>query len=168
MILITAPHTIKTLRLKNFIPQIHKNEVGLFEIGKELSKEKGIKFIPNKRSIIDPNYHRISRYRTKINIGQEYNFDLHGMTDDHGCDLEIGTAGVVYNLEEINVFLDYNSISYKINEHFVAGERTITHMMNNGLEIKGVQIELSKEFRLDFQNRIKILREVIMLFSKYN
>lgn len=120
----------------------------------------------NDYDTLDPNWHEESEFRQSLFIGQDYNIDVHGMSNSHGFDINIGTAGENYDMESVEQYCISNGLSLDINGLFTGGGRTITKaMVDTG--VKAIQIEMSLEMRQspDVSDH---LQSVIDLFIESN
>lgn len=149
----TAPHTITTYR----DGEEHGDELYVDPIIESLSYTS----MYNTYDTLDPNWHEESEFRQSTFRGQSYNIDVHGMSNSHGYDINIGTAGQDYNLQAIEDYCTDNNLLLDINGIFTGGGRTITKaMVDNGAT--AIQIEMSMNMResdtvcLDLQNIIDL------------
>lgn len=100
----------------------------------------------NTYDTLDPNWHYESEFRQSVMRGQEYNFDVHGMSNSHGVHINIGTAGQDYDLDSIQEYCTNNGLLLDINGIFTGGGRTITKALAD-MGAKAIQIEMSLAFR---------------------
>lgn len=178
-ILISAPHTYFHKR-KN---KKKKNEVGLLEIINILSKKTNSHFIYTNKDInYDPNFDKGNIYQKKMieyikenNI--EYVIDLHGMSSIYNKNIEIGTnylKNINYDskfLEKIISIFKVNSITkVQIDKNFKATGNTIANTINSKTNIKALQIEINKKYRINkskmFINTINALTDIILYLQR--
>lgn len=167
-ILLSAPHAVKQYR-EGRIKEEDKLTGAIVEYLCMRTGANGIIRTWNFND--DPNYENIGqslKYKQCIlNLIKEKNIkyliDIHGCTDQHGFDIELGTN----NGENINQNTDYLEIlksefskigKVAIDEKFKAKRNTIvSNFTNKNSGIPCVQIEISRKFRRDDNNLIELL-----------
>ncbi len=178
-IILTSPHTTYTFREVNGKWVLHKKEKYVEEMLKYLSKKNKWSFLCYADHFcIDPNFHSICfkssepffhpfkekllRIMEKINLS--YLFDIHGMKDEYGIDICIGT-----NIDLGKDFLKKMKLICKgkkitVNYPFSGRKSETIAKFANALGLKSFQIELSLKFREDKSNW-DLLEKVIKALS---
>lgn len=179
-IILSAPHTIKQLRegkvkgaehQTGAIASILAKEIGCFAIYKTYNNSD------------DANYDiKNNEYKEEIKKIIKENdikilLDIHGAKDEHGFDIDLGTAygeNINNNIEILeklkSYFKKYNIENITENKTFKADSiRTISKYINEETKIPCIQLEISCKYRnldnLDnIERLIKALEEFILNF----
>lgn len=179
-ILLSAPHAVKQIREGKI-----KSEDGLTgAIVEYLCIKTGTNgIVRTYNHNDDPNYENTGKalkYKeTILNCIIEKNItillDIHGCKDIHGFDIELGTNyGENINQDERILEIlktEFSKIgTVVIDEKFKASRTTtVSNFINKNSNIPCVQIEISKKFRRENENLIKLintLESVIYKLSK--
>ena len=112
----------------------------------------------------DPNFDDKCIYKDTLgNLALEHRFriviDLHGASQEHGFDIDIGTMkgcsllGQFKYLKLLKKYLHEYEITAVSENHFtVTGQNTVTNYVSGQLGIPALQLEINKQFRAPHQN----------------
>jgi hypothetical protein len=150
-VLLSAPHAVRQLR-DGRMKLADDNTGGLAEV---VAAATGASLlVPQGRQDGDPNWDAAGDYRTRLLVyaqaGQTV-LDLHGMRDDHGCDVCIGRGSapseVVQRLAARLVELgESHGFVVSVDAPFSAGGRTLTEAAQRQGGI-ALELELAKRLR---------------------
>ena len=175
-ILLSAPHGVSQIRLGKY----KSREIGSLATALHLKNNSNCYLIAKtKNNNDDANFDEISQYKSSIEKliktnDIKYLIDLHGLSSNRDCDINLGIH-LGKNIEtNISVFnwlnnqLTNNGFLVKIDEPFMAGIRTISgYFKNKHPNIWTLQIEINcsitnkKENFSKFKTLLNILTEWI-------
>ena len=149
-VILTAPHTKATLREGVYKRRDENTGVLAMEAGRQAGVSV---LIPTTPGDFDGNWDVSSLFRrTLVQVGADkVVVDVHGMRDDHGVDLVVGTAGntspswLVQGA--VDAATDFGwSVEVRHTGPLSASERTICALANNALS-GGIQLEIAARWR---------------------
>lgn len=173
-IMLSTPHSINHFREGN----IKYAEKLTGSIGRFLNEYIGCHLIyKSKFSKTDPNFDKNSKYKEHLlnyinDNGIKFLFDIHGMSDDNNCAIEIGTSPSINNKASIKFAKFIKSKFEKngirpvlINKKFSAdSQETITKCISENSDCICVQIEINERYR-NFSNE-KYLLNLLKCFKE--
>ena len=166
-LIISAPHSINHFR-ENEIKYAEKltGSIGLY-----LNEKAACHLIyKSKFSKTDPNFDKKSKYKERLlsyinENGIKILFDIHGMSDERQCSIEIGTSPSVSNNRSIELakfikrmFEKFGIGPVSINKKFSAdSQETVTKYISENSDCICVQIEINEEYR-NLSNQKSLLK----------
>lgn len=167
--LLTAPHTKATLR--DGVYKARDNNVGVIAMEAGRLSNSAV-LLPTTPGDTDGNWQDGSRFRALLTqvIGDRVLIDVHGMSDKHGVDLVIGTAGgtsPAWLIEAAHAAALRAGFTVEVRHTgpLSAGTVTLTALANRSYN-GGVQVEIARRLRnpktdpLSFSQVIDVIAEV--------